>query len=82
MTDVDLVVRLMAEIMEVPPEKIDPKRPFSELFTATGADSLRQLELMSEIERTYQILLPEDLSVIERLTPHQLVYNIDNGNYR
>jgi acyl carrier protein len=48
--------RLIAEIIEVEEEQIGPQTRFEEL----GADSLRAIEIMAQLEKTFGVSIQQD----------------------
>jgi acyl carrier protein len=48
---------LIAEIVEIEPEKITPEANFVEDL---GMDSMMALEILSDIEKKYKIQIPEE----------------------
>ena len=56
---------IVSNIIQIPPEEIDPKASF---FDEYGMDSLRALEILAEIENTYSITIdPEKLLAMTSL---------------
>ncbi len=50
--------RLVAEILEVEPEEIDPEAHF---VKDLGMDSMMALEILAGIEKMYRIVIPEEM---------------------
>lgn len=50
--------KLIAEILEVEPEEIDPDAQF---VKDLGMDSMMALEILAGIEKMYKIVIPEDM---------------------
>ena len=59
---------IVAEVSEI--EEIPDLTPFSEL----GIDSMMALEIVSEVERTYKVAVPED--ELKALSNFQSVYDL------
>lgn len=59
------IKKLVAEIIEVPIEKIEPE---TDLFTDLGVDSLKAIEIVAAFEKKYRIIIPEkDIPKIRNL---------------
>lgn len=52
----DEIKKLVAEITEVPVEKITPDADF---FTDLGVDSLKAIEIVAAFEKKYRAIIPE-----------------------
>lgn len=50
--------KLVAEVLEAEPEKINPEAKFVEDL---GMDSMMALEILAAIEKKYKVVIPEDL---------------------
>lgn len=48
--------RLVAEIIEVPVERLEPDADF---FTDLGVDSLKAIEIVAAFEKKYRVVIPE-----------------------
>lgn len=48
---------IVAEVLEVEPQEIDPKAHF---VKDLGMDSMMALEILASIEKKYRIVIPED----------------------
>ncbi len=48
---------IVAEVLEVEPESIDPKAHF---VKDLGMDSMMALEILASIEKKYRIIIPEE----------------------
>lgn len=59
---------IVAEVSEI--DEIPDQTPFSEL----GIDSMMALEIVSEVERTYKVCVPEE--ELRQLTNFQAVYDL------
>ena len=51
------VRKIVAEVLEVKPEAIDPD---AQLVEDLGMDSMKALEIMATIEKRFRIKVPED----------------------
>ena len=51
------VRNLVAEILEVEPQEIDPKAHF---VKDLGMDSMMALEVLASLEKKYRIIIPEE----------------------
>jgi len=59
------VRRLVAEIIEVPVERLSPDADF---FKDLGVDSLKAIEIVAAFEKKYRIIIPEkDIPNIKNL---------------
>lgn len=55
----DKIKRILSNIIQIPVDQIDVNASFFEEY---GMDSLRALEILAEVENTYQIIIdPEKL---------------------
>lgn len=52
------VRRLVAEVLETEPEKINPEARFVDDL---GMDSMMALEILAALEKKYRITIPEDI---------------------
>ena len=52
-----IVRKLVAEILEVEPESIDPE---AQLVEDLGMDSMKALEILAAIEKRFRVKVPED----------------------
>ena len=52
----DEIKKMVAEVIEVPVEKLNPDADF---FRDLGVDSLKAIEIVAVFEKKYQILIPE-----------------------
>jgi acyl carrier protein len=60
------VKKLVADITEVPVEKLTPDADF---FKDLGIDSLKAIEIVAAFEKRYRIIIPEeDIPKIRNLT--------------
>jgi acyl carrier protein len=60
------VKKLVADIIEVPVEKLAPDADF---FKDLGIDSLKAIEIVAAFEKRYRIIIPEeDIPKIRNLT--------------
>jgi acyl carrier protein len=60
------VKKLVADIIEVPIEKLAPDADF---FKDLGIDSLKAIEIVAAFEKRYRIIIPEeDIPKIRNLT--------------
>lgn len=50
--------KLVAEVLESEPEKINPEAKFVEDL---GMDSMMALEILAAIEKKYKVVIPEDM---------------------
>lgn len=50
------ITRLVAEIIEVPENKLDPDADFFNVF---GVDSMKAIEIVASIEKQLKIIVPE-----------------------
>ncbi|MDP2939896.1 MAG: acyl carrier protein [Candidatus Omnitrophota bacterium] len=50
--------KLVAEVLESEPEKIDAEAKFVEDL---GMDSMMALEILASIEKQYKVVIPEDM---------------------
>jgi len=50
--------KLVAEVLESEPEKINPNAKFVEEL---GMDSMMALEILAAIEKKYKVVIPEDM---------------------
>lgn len=48
---------LIAEVLEISPKKVTPKADFQKDL---GMDSMRALEILAAVEKTYKIEIPEE----------------------
>ena len=51
------VKKLIAEIMEVPVQKLTPDADF---FKDLGIDSLKAIEIVAAFEKKYRVIIPEN----------------------
>jgi acyl carrier protein len=60
------IKQLVGEIIEIPPEKIDPQADF---FNDLGVDSLKAIEIVAAFEKKYRIIIPErDIPKVRNLS--------------
>lgn len=65
---------VIAEVLEVNVKKITPKARFAEDL---GMDSMRALEILAAIERTYKIEIPEE--ALPRIVNFEEVMRLTEG---
>jgi len=59
------IKKMVAEIIEVPAEKLKPDADF---FTDLGVDSLKAIEIVAAFEKRYRMIIPEkDIPKIRNL---------------
>ncbi len=64
------ITRLVAEIIEVPENKLDPDADF---FNNFGVDSMKAIEIVASIEKYLKIIVPESEIFKVRTLNHVLV---------